>query len=98
MRRAYLISFGPEDGMRSRIKRWADTSELVVFWRTDLPYCFYLTSESTAAELCQDLERAIGKRGRYLVTEISENREGKLPAETWYLLNHKDRMPEREAV
>jgi hypothetical protein len=82
-------------GTRFRVKMWADKSPLIITWRYDLPFCMYLVSESTAGELCQDLENVFGKRGRYLITEVSENRQGRLPAESWYLMRHKRRKPKK---
>lgn len=89
MRRAYLLVYSDLLGSRETIKAWADQSPLVKTWRYDLPHCFYLISDATASELDGDLEGFLGKRGRYLITEIDENRQGRLPADTWYLLRNK---------
>ena len=89
MKRAYLLVYNDLVGFRSHIKNWADSSSLVTTWRSDLPHCFYLVSEASAAELCEDLRSRLGRNGRFLFAEVSENRQGFLPEATWYLLRNK---------
>ena len=98
MKRAYLLVYNITFGPRDRLKKWADASPLVVTWRFDLPSCMYLISESTAAELCKDIERVLGARGRYLITEIADNRQGRLPAETWQFLRTKSHKASQNQV
>lgn len=93
MKKAYLLVHNLGVGTRAEVKKWADESALVATWRYDLPCSIYLISESTAAELCQDLERVLGQGGRYLITEVTDNRQGRLPADTWYLLRYKRHKP-----
>ncbi len=93
MRRVYLLIYTGGLAIRIKIKLWADNSPLVKTWRTDLPNTYYLVSESTAAELAADIERSIRKMGRYLILEASDNRQGRLPTESWYLMRHKRKKP-----
>ena len=93
MRKVYLLAYSDQAGLRDRIKRWADRSELVVTWRTDLPNTFYLVSEADAEELCDDLTEHMKKPLRFIITEIAENKQGRLPRETWYLLRNRSLMP-----
>ncbi len=79
----------------SLIKEWANRSELVTTWRTDLPNCFYLVSEASARALSNELRARTGKQGRYLISEVSENRQGFLPPETWYLFKNKQLKPKK---
>jgi hypothetical protein len=37
------------------------------------------------------------KVGRFLLSEVGENRQGLLPKETWYLLGNKRRQPPSES-
>lgn len=91
MRKAYILVYNDSVGSRDIVKNWADQSSKVLLWRYDLPHCFYLISEATAAELHADLEASLGRRGRFLITEISENRQGLLTPDTWYLIRNKER-------
>jgi len=91
--KAYVIVFNSVAGPRDRIKQWADKSPLVHTWRGDLPMALYVLSESSASELAKDLESKLGKTGRYLILEIGENRQGRLPQESWYLFRHKQHKP-----
>jgi hypothetical protein len=93
MRKAYLLVYNDALGTRGLVKAWADTSKTVITWRFDLPNCFYLISEASAAELSEELTSEFGTRGRWIVTEISDNRQGRLPPESWYLIRHKKGKP-----
>lgn len=53
-----------------------------------MPNAIYLKSDSSAQQLCDAIhkERNIG---RFLVCEISENRQGYLTKDTWSFMNNK---------
>lgn len=87
MRQAYLLIFS-RNSMEA-VKVWANQSSIILTWRYDLPNTFYLISDNTAAEISQDYIVKFGKNGRHLVIEVSTNRQGLLPKETWYLLREK---------
>ncbi len=89
MNKVYLLVYSELIANRSTLKRWAEESGLVVTWRYDLPNCFYLVSEASAKELSDELTANFGLRFRFLITEISENREGGLPVDTWAFLQNK---------
>jgi hypothetical protein len=89
MKKLYLLVYNDSMAPRDVMKAWANLSEHVITWRYDLPHCIYLVSEATAAELSEELQSFLGTDGRYLITEISENRQGWLPADTWYFFRNK---------
>jgi hypothetical protein len=93
MGKAYVLIYSDQIGSREDVKAWADKSKLVITWRYNLPHCFYLISNSTATELANDLRSATGETGRFLITEVSDNRYGWLDSDTWYLLRHKKKKP-----
>jgi hypothetical protein len=93
MRRAYLLVYSDSTGTRDSIKAWANSDPLVLTWRYDLPHAFYLISESTAQELSSSLRSHTGSQGRFLISEIGDNRNGWLPPDTWYLLKNKKNKP-----
>ena len=50
-----------------------------------MPGAIYLKSDSTAQALC-DAIRKVRSEGRFLVCEVSDNRQGYLTKETWDFL------------
>ncbi len=89
MKRAYILVYSSDTADRDTIKRWADESPLVPTWRIDLPYSIYLITEASVLELYKDLDHTLGGCGRYIITEISDNRQGRLPLDTWQFLRNK---------
>ncbi len=96
MRKAYLLVFSEATGGKTAIREWLNAEDLVLHCRTDLPNMFYVISEADAADLSQSLSNHIGAKGRYLITEVGDNRQGLLPKESWYLLRNKKRKPPDE--
>lgn len=88
MRNVYLLVYSIEI-TRSEIREWANASHFVLTWRYELPNSFYLVSEDSADILASDFREFLRDRGRFLITEISDNRQGWLSADTWYLLKNK---------
>jgi hypothetical protein len=93
MKKAYLLLFSNEFASRDAVKIFANASPLVYTWRYDLPNSFYLISENSAREIAEGLQRAIGNKNRFIVTEINENHWGWLPDDTWYLIKNKSVKP-----
>ena len=93
MRKAYLLLFSDAIGGKEKIREWLNSEDSIIHWRTDLPSMFYVISEVIATDLAQSLSIFIGGKGRFLFSEIGENRQGRLPKETWYLLQNKRRQP-----
>ena len=58
-----------------------------------MPHAFYIISEESAAYLSKSFVTWNGQKGRFLIVEASDNRQGRLPKETWYLLRNKRQMP-----
>ena len=93
MRKSYILIYSDDAGSREQIKAWANTESMVLTWRYDLPHCFYLVSENSAQELSESLRGYTGQKGRFLVMETHDNRQGWLPPESWYLMRNKRRKP-----
>src|SRR5438552_14171145 len=98
MKKSYVLIYGnaPHSGSflaRAAIREWANKSPLVETWRTELPNCFYLVSEASANDLAIDLRNNVRTLRNFLIIEASENRQGWLSKETWYLLRHKKQKP-----
>ena len=90
MSKVYLLVYSNACGSRDQIKAWAGTKPLVKTWRYDLPNAFYIVSDASANDLMQSLMNFIGRKGRFIITEIGSNRNGLLPTDTWeFFKKHK---------
>lgn len=80
--KCYLLIFNNQFGTRLEAIEIVKKVSIVNSWRCDMPNAIYLKSDSSAQELC-DAIRKIKAQGRFLVSEISDNRQGYLTSETW---------------
>ncbi len=82
--KTYLFVYANSLGDREKVKAILCSMQEVSHWRYDMPNSFYIRSDSSAQEL---VEAIVGKVGsgvkRFIITEISDNRQGYLPRETW---------------
>jgi hypothetical protein len=92
MRRAYLLTYNDALGSREDVKRCLNEMSEIATWRSDLPHCFYVVSETDARKLGTLIRDRLGT-GRFLITEITDNKGGWLPSDTWYLLKNKILKP-----
>jgi hypothetical protein len=92
MRMAYLLVYNDALGSREDVKGCLEGMSDVITWKYDLPHAFYIISEADARTLGKTIRERIGD-GRFLITEITANKGGWLPKETWYLLNNKVQKP-----
>lgn len=80
--KTYLFIFNSLFGNRfqaiSVIKQIPDIKN----WRSDMPNAIYMKSDKSAQQLC-DLIRKKNKNGRFLIVEISSNRQGYLSKDSW---------------
>jgi hypothetical protein len=93
MKKAYLLVFSETLGTREEVKNCVDSIPQIIDWRSDLPQAIYLISEESAEALSGLITRQIGKHGRFILQEFTENSAGWLPKETWHLLQKKSRLP-----
>lgn len=89
MKRAYLLVYNADVGTRDSLLQIIDTMPEVTNWRYELPYTFYLISELSANDLAHRLRTLTGDKGRFLITEVSPNKQGWLPKDSWHFLNDK---------
>ena len=93
MKKAYLFIYGSTVGSRETVKEWLNNIPEITHWRFDLPNTFYLISELSAEDLTDKILQRTGKNVRFIISEYSENSQGWLPQESWYLLNNKRYKP-----
>lgn len=94
MRKAYILVYSDKLGTREEVKNCMDNIPEVITWRYDMPNSFYIISEKSAGEIAEAIHDFTGKT-RFLVTEITSNRQGWLPDDTWYLINNKTHKPKK---
>ncbi len=92
MKMAYLLVYNDALGSREDVKRCLNEMDAVITWRYDLPHSFYVVSEVDARTLADSIRERLGT-GRFLIAEITTNKQGWLPKDTWYLLNNKADKP-----
>jgi hypothetical protein len=93
MKKSYVFIYNSTVGDRDTVKDWLNDIPEIIHWRFDIPNSFYLVSEKNAEWLAAKINLRTGKRGRFLITEYSDNSQGWLSEDSWYLLNNKKRKP-----
>lgn len=83
--KTYLFVYANSLGDRERVKGMLSLMPEVSHWRYDMPNSFYIMSDCSAQELVDAIANKVGGQGvkRFIITEISDNRQGYLPRETW---------------
>ena len=87
MKRTYLLIYSDKLGTREEIRAFLDKRSEILNWRYDLPHTFYLVSDLSAEELYEVIQSHNQQRGFFLISEVGQNTQGWLPAESWVLLN-----------
>lgn len=96
MRKCYLLVYGPSVASYQQMKAVMNTIPEVKTWRTDIPNCFYVVSETDATTLAKLVRAKTGSKGRFIISEMSGNGYGWLTKESWYFLKNKRVMPKEE--
>jgi len=89
VKKAYLLEYSTSFGMREAVRDYLNAMPEVTHWRCDMAHSFYLISEASAAELATRLRQLSGGNGRFLVTELPDNKAGWLSKKSWYLMRNK---------
>ena len=84
----HLLVYGDKTGDRESIKKVLNSIPEVINWRFDMPNSFYIKSEKTAEELSALFTKVLNKDSkRFLIVEITDNKQGFLLKETWDFIN-----------
>lgn len=92
MRKAYILVYSDKLGTREEVKHCIDSIKEVYTWRYDMSNSFYIISDYSADQIATAIHDFTGKT-RFLVSEITSNKQGWLPDDTWYLINNKKHKP-----
>ncbi|MCH7878471.1 MAG: hypothetical protein IH914_04040 [candidate division Zixibacteria bacterium] len=95
MKKSYVFFYTDKVGSREAVKKLLDSIPEISHWRFDMPNSFYLVSEESAEVLATKILQSTNNSGRFLITEYSENSQGWLTKQSWYLLNNKDYAPKK---
>ena len=96
MKKVYIFIYTGRVGTREEVKDVIDSIPEIIAWRSEIPHSFYIVSESNADFLADIFLQRLGKKGLFLVSEISNNYQGWLPKRTWHLLNKKELPPKEK--
>ena len=83
--KTYLFVFNSLFGDRNQAISIIKQIPAINSWRSDMPNAIYFKSNSSAQIIC-DLIREIRGNGKFIVVEITANRQGYLSKETWNYL------------
>ena len=97
MKKSYVFIYNDTVGSREHVKNILDQMSYVETWRFDMPNVFYIISEFTAGDLAQQFESFNGTKGFFIFQEHTENSQGRLTGDSWYLLNNKEHNPDKNA-
>ena len=87
MTKAYLLIHNRLFGTRDEVKACLDSIPEIASWRTEIPNSFYFVSEKLATELVPLLRQSRGEKGKFLIVEITGNRQGWLSPDSWKFIN-----------
>ena len=94
MKKAYLLVFSDDVGSREAVKKCLEAMPEVLNWRYDMSNAFYIISEHSAQQLYDSFRNYITTNGRFLFTEVGENKQGWLTKQSWHLMRHKEYLKE----
>lgn len=93
MKKAYLFAYANSLGDRDTVKNVLNNLRVVEKWRYDMPNSFYLVSEYSAKQIAQEIRGLVNDKGRFIVSEISENSYGWLTDGSWHLIQNHEYKP-----
>ena len=96
MKNSYLLIYEDELGTREEIKDLLNRMQIVETWRYDMPNMFYIISTYTAQQIAIQIHELTGGKGRFIVTDYTNNTYGWLFDDSWYLLQNHTHKPKQE--
>ena len=91
--KVYLVISSVKFAARPRLQRFLDEHPRVAYWYACLPNAVFAVTDLSAHDLAKALEATfgVGPGHRFLVTEVSSNRQGRLPKDLWDILRDPSR-------
>ncbi len=88
-RRSYLFVYSDDLGTREQVKDYIDSVREIVNWRYELPNSFFLVSDLSAHDLAQKIRAFSKDKGKFIISELTSNKQGWLVPKTWKIINEK---------
>ncbi|MEY2880990.1 MAG: hypothetical protein RLZZ15_3370 [Verrucomicrobiota bacterium] len=97
MSKAFMIVASSHFASRVQIQDFLTNTEGITFWYACLPNTIFLTATVSANRLAKLLEAHFGirKGSRFLIVEVSGERQGRLPSQAWRMFRNPD-FPQAE--
>lgn len=91
--KTYLLVYANSLGDRDNVKQVLESIPSIKNWRCDMPNSFYIWSDSSAQDIVTAIADKVGDATskRFLVVEITSNKQGYLTKDTWAFINQKDK-------
>lgn len=85
----YILIYNNTLGTLTEVTELLDSMSEITEWQTDIPNSFMLKSDLEAKQLANII---IEKKPnvRFLISEITENRQGWLPKKSWNFIKDRD--------
>lgn len=87
--KTYIFLYDNTLGSITEVTELIDSIPEIAQWRTDLPNSFMLKSDLEAKQLA-DIIIEKKTNVRFLISEITENRQGWLPKDAWKFIKNKE--------
>ena len=90
MRKSYVMVFAaPLAATHKELTDVLDQLDPACDWHAPMDRCLLFTSTMTAPQLAKHIEErlGVGPGKLFLITEVSSNKQGRLPTRGWKLLN-----------
>ena len=89
MKNCYLLAHDTAAASHEQMKTILNAIKEVVTWRSEIACVFFVVSESSASELTPLIRKQTGEKGRFILSEITHNRNGWVTPDSWHIINHK---------
>jgi hypothetical protein len=89
MKKCYILAHNAAAASHEQMSTVLNSLKEVSIWKSEIPSVFFIVSENSAAELTKLVRAQTGDKGRFLISEITANRNGWITADSWHLINNK---------
>ena len=94
MRKSYLLVYSSSVGSYSKVKETINSLDEITTWRHELNNTFFLVSTYSAHEISSAFRNSLNhSSGRFIISEITQNKQGWLTSDGWYVINKKKLKP-----
>lgn len=89
-KKCYLFLYNSKVGDYATIREVINSLPEIITWRHELDNSFFLISRHKASEISNSFRDVFGhETGKFLISEITSNKQGWLSTRSWHLINKK---------